>query len=352
MTAPDPIAASPRELLPVLEAFGLGTPCEVRPLGGTGTRKWDVATAGGRFVVRLRAAEFADRDATRFQHEVLQRLQRAGFPVPAPLTAHSGATWFAQGGNVYEVLSWIEGEPFVENDSAAVENLGILLARMHRLFTDDPPQMKTTGLREDHPDLMRPYLAGLRQLAHDDRQDRELTELTRQLDHVAAKLDAGLYASLPQSVIHGDVHRGNLRFRQSRVAAIYDFDYLHVQARARDLSDGLISFASRRGEPFDPDVIHSLVQPFVPDAARCQLLLRGYQSVTPLTEREWQALPWLIRSRWIQMRLRGARKLAEDQRLHFVLHRFFEVIDWLDREAAGFFLGLKRNLGGADSDVQ
>jgi Ser/Thr protein kinase RdoA (MazF antagonist) len=352
MTEPDLIAAPPSELLPVLEAFGLGAPREVRPLGGTGTRKWDVATARGRFVVRLRAAEFADGDATRFQHEVLRRLERAGFPVPAPLTAQSGATWFAQDGNVYEVLSWIEGEPFSESDSAAVENLGILLARMHRLFTDNPPRMKNNGSREDHPDLMRPYLARLRSLVHDDRQERELTDLGRQLDHVATKLDAGLYASLPRSVIHGDVHRGNLRFRQARVAAIYDFDYLNVQARARDLSDGLISFASRRGEPFDPDVIHSLVQPFVPDGPRCQLLLRGYQSVAPLTEREWQALPWLIRSRWIQMRLRGARKLAEDQRIPFVLHRFFEVIDWLDREAAGFFLALKQDLRGAGSDVQ
>ncbi len=306
MTEPHPIAAPPGELPAVFEAFGLGVPDEVRPLGGTGTRKWDVATAGGRFVVRLRAAEFADLDATRFQHEVLRRLDQAGFPVPAPLIGKSGTSWFAQDGRVYEVLSWIEGEPFVESDAAAVENLGILLARMHRLFADNPPPAKKAGLREDHPDLMRPYLARLRPLARDARQSRELAEVGRQLDDVAAKLDAGLYASLPHSLIHGDVHRGNLRFRQSRVAAMYDFDYLDVQARARDLSDGLISFASRRGDPFDPDVIHSLVQPFVPDGPRCQLLLRGYQSVVPLTDLEWQAFPWLIRSRWIQMRLRGA----------------------------------------------
>lgn len=281
--------APPRELPAVLDAFGLGAARKVRLLGGTGTRKWDVATAGGRFVVRLRAAEFADLDATRFQHEVLRRLDRAGFPVPAPLLGKSAASWFVQDGNVYEVLSWIEGEPFVESDAAAVENLGVLLARMHRLFAGDPPSAKQTRLREDHPALMRPYLAKLRPLARDARQAQELTELDRQLDDVAAKLDAGLYVSLPQSLIHGDIHRGNLRFRHSCVAAMYDFDYLDVQARARDLSDALISFASRRGEPFDPDVIHSLVQPFVPDGPRCQLLLRGYQSVAPLTDREWQA---------------------------------------------------------------
>ena len=171
MTEPHPIAAPPGELPALLEAFGLGVPDEVRSLGGTGTRKWDVVTAGGRFVVRLRAAEFADLDATRFQHEVLRRLDRAGFPVPAPLIGKSGISWFAQDGRVYEVLSWIEGEPFVESDAAAVENLGILLARMHRLFADNPPPAKKHGLREDHPDLMRPYLARLRPLARDARQE-------------------------------------------------------------------------------------------------------------------------------------------------------------------------------------
>ena len=169
-------------------------------------------------------------------------------------------------------------------------------------------------------------------------------ELGRQVDSVAAQLDAGLYASLPQSVIHGDVHRGNLRFRQSRVAAIYDFDYLDVQARARDISDSLMFFASSRSEPNDPYAIRSLVQPFRPEPSHCRALLHGYQGVSLLTEGEWRALPLLIRSRWLQMRLRGARKVAPDEKVSFVLDRFFEVIDWLDREAVDFFTDLRKNL--------
>ena len=131
---------------------------------------------------------------------------------------------------------------------------------------------------------------------------------------------------------------------------MYDFDYLGVQARARDLSDGLILFASRRDDPLDPNEIRSLAQPFVPDLAQYRALLRGYQSVTPLTEQEWRALPLLMRSRWIQIRLRGARKIAEDQRIRFVLHRFFEVIDWLDREADALFRTLKNSIEPMDRD--
>jgi Ser/Thr protein kinase RdoA (MazF antagonist) len=340
---PSRAATTSQELLPVLRAFGLGDPLGIVPMGGTATHKWDVTTPQGRFVVRVRAAEFADHDATRFDHEVLHRLAQGGFPVPMPPVNLDGSTWFGHDSRVLEVLSWIEGDPFLEGDQAAIRSLGNLLARFHRVFADNPPLGKQGRLREDHPELMRPYLSRLR-LAASAQEDRELGAIQKLLDEVAAKLDSGLYAAMPHSVIHGDVHPGNVRFRHSQVAALYDFDYLGVQARARDLSDALISFTSRRGDVFDPNVMHSLVQPFVPDWSLCRLLLSGYQDESPLTETEWRALPLLVRSRWIQMRLRGARKVPEDQRIRFVLQRFFEVIDWLDREGNAFFDALKQNL--------
>ena len=162
---PDQAPTMPKELLPVLRAFGLGDPLEIVPLGGTATHKWDVTTSQRRFVVRVRAAEFADLDATRFDHEVLHRLAQAGFPVPSPLTNVDGSTWLVHDGHVLEVLSWIEGEPFAEGNATAIQSLGNLLARFHCVFSDDLPPGKKDRLREDHPDLMRPYVAGLRRLA-------------------------------------------------------------------------------------------------------------------------------------------------------------------------------------------
>ena len=229
----------------VLGAFGLGTSVDVQPAGGTASPKWAVRSAGGRFLVRVRPAEFADPESIRFDHDALGRLKRAGLPVPIPL------------------------------------------------------------------------------------------------DLVRHSLDAGLYAGLPHGLIHGDFHPGNVRFRGSAVAAIYDFDYLNVQARARDVSDGLIFFAATRDAALDPDDVRSLTQPFVPDSRRSRLLLEGYQSMSLLSDPEWKALPLLIRSRWLQMRLRGSRKVPEDEKAGYVLDRFWEVIDWLDHEASGFFDDLR-----------
>jgi Ser/Thr protein kinase RdoA (MazF antagonist) len=168
---------------------------------------------------------------------------------------------------------------------------------------------------------------------HHDQLDR----VERELNIVRERLTTALVDSLPHRVIHGDVHPGNVRFRGSEVAALYDFDYLSVQARVRDVADGLIFFAAQRRTVLDPCSIRSLTQPFVLAAERCRILLRAYQHADGLTEQEWHALPLLIRSRWIQMRLRGLRKLEPRDGLEFVLDGFFEVIDWLDRESPAFF---------------
>ena len=73
-------------------------------------------------------------------------------------------------------------------------------------------------------------------------------------------------------------------------------------------------------------------------------LLDGYQYVTPLTDLEWRALPLLLRSLWIQNRLRGSRKVPREEKASFVLDRFFEVIDWLDQKGASFFAEVRERL--------
>jgi len=327
----------------VLAAFGLGPLRAVWPIGGTASPKWGAETADGRWVVRVRPAEFAGDSSVGFDHHVLRRLRAAGFPVPDPQARPDGATALEIDGRVYEVLRFVAGDPFREGDLAALAGLGRFLARWHTTLAHDFPPPKPCPLREDHPQLMEPYLAALRGLANDDATRRQLDEIGRQLDRVRRELDSGLYQRLPQAIIHGDVHPGNLRFRGAEVAAVYDFDYLSAQARVRDLVDGLMSFASRRDRPLDCDDIRSLTQPVRPELDRCRALLAGYQSLTAIEPGEWEAMPLVIRSRWIQERLRGARKVPPREKIGFVLDRFFEVLDWLDRRSPSFFQELRQS---------
>lgn len=326
--------------------FGLEAVRAVESLGGTASPKWAIDTAQGRFVVRRRHAEFAAAGATRFDHVLLTRLAAAGLPVPRPLSRPGGSTALEHEGHVYEVLAWVEGEPFDENDPRAVAGIGAFLARFHEALAGDIPPGKEGQLREEHPDRLTPYLADLYLRTTDPQRLRQLDAMAEQLDLVRRELDAALYPLLPHGVIHGDVHPGNFRFREGEVSAVYDFDYLGVQAQVRDVSDAIMFFASRRDSPLEPNRIRSLTQPFVPDLERSRRLLQSYAARRPLTDSEWQALPWLVRSRWLQMRLRGSRKVPPEEKVSFVLDRFFEVLDWLDGRDEEFFRGLRAAVGG------
>lgn len=342
----DARARSAEDILARVAAeFGLEEPRVVEALGGTASPKWAIDTRQGRFVVRRRHAEFASAGATHFDHVLLAGLAAAGLPVPRPLARHDGSTALAHEGQVYEVLAWLDGDPFVEGDTQAIAGMGAFLARFHQALGANIPSGKEGQVREEHPDRLTPYLAGLYPRAGSPEIQRQLGVLAEQLDLVRGELDAGLYGSLPHGIIHGDVHPGNFRFHGGEVAAVYDFDYLGVQAQVRDVSDALMFFASRRDAPLEPNRIRSLTQPFTPDPAWCRRLLQSYTSRRPLVEREWQGLPWLVRSRWLQMRLRGSRKVPAEEKVSFVLHQFFDVVAWLDREGPRFFERLRDDLG-------
>jgi homoserine kinase type II len=324
-----------------VEAFRLGQPERIWPLGGTATPKFAFETPQGQFVVRIRPAEFAADGLVRFDHQVLWRLAEAGLPVPRPQRRPDGTSSLRLDGRVVEVLSWVEGQRYSPGDRTAVGDVGRFLARFHAAIADNMPPGKETFLREDHPDLLLPYVQQLEALCRSADQSAQVRQIGRQIELVRENLDQQLWPRLPKAVTHGDIHPGNLRFTDSRVTAVYDFDYLSVQARVHDVAHALIFFAARRDSVLDPDDIYSLTQPFVLDGQWARALTDGYQEVSRITDLEWAAMPLAIRSQWAQFRLRGSRKVPLEQKVPYVLERFFEVIEWLDRAAPDFFERLR-----------
>jgi hypothetical protein len=128
------------------------------------------------------------------------------------------------------------------------------------------------------------------------------------------------------------------------VSAVYDFDYLSLQARVRDLCDALMFFTATRDRPLDPNDIYSLTAPYLLDPDRAVVLLESYCKTNRLVECEWEAIPWILRSLWCQNRLRGSRKVKESQKLAFVLDRFFEQTDWLDQSSTELLAAVQRQV--------
>ena len=267
----------------VLAAFGLGSARSINVLGGTATPKWDVTTEHGRFVVRIRPPEFAASDRTAFTYQTLLRLAAAGLPIPRPQSPPSGETGLSRNDATFEVLTWIDGDSWSADVVGATHGIGVFLARFHTVLAHDHPKDNPEQLREDHPDRLQAILDSLIARTDDAVAKQQLEKIKALLVQGRRELESSLYPSLPRTVIHGDFHPGNVRFHGADVAALYDFDYLAVQARARDIVVALMFFASDRSTPYEPDHIRSLTQPFIPNFEASQAVLSGYQSITPLT---------------------------------------------------------------------
>jgi Ser/Thr protein kinase RdoA (MazF antagonist) len=207
------------------------------------------------------------------------------------------------------------------------------------------PAGKEAFIREDHPDSLQPYYQALWERPESRGREPELERLGRELERVRGHLSDGLYATLPAALVHGDFHPGNVRFDPEGVCAVYDFDYLSRQARVRDLSDALLFFARQSGlhdSPSDTSDIRSLTRSTTPDPQKSAAILAAYTRQSPLIHEEWRALPWLMRSRWLQIRLRGARKVPPEEKVNFVLDDLFHLPQWLDEFGAAFFAELRQ----------
>jgi Ser/Thr protein kinase RdoA (MazF antagonist) len=324
-----------------LQSYEISGVERVARAGGTASPKYVVEAGGSRYMLRLRPEQFADQRLIAFDHRALQQLKAAKLPVPIPVSTSSGQTWTRVGSAVYELLTWVDGASFVWEDTRSLVHLGNSLARFHQALQGKVPPGKEGWRREDHPGEMRQLCASIARLARTKSEREALAGVAEQIDLVDRELDSRLYTSLPQRVIHGDLHPGNVGFDRSRVSAIYDFDYLSVQSRMRDVADAIMFFAASREDPLNHDDVYSLTQPFQPDWARTKLMLQSYHSFEPLTSAEWDAASLLMRSRWIQIRLRGSRKVPVHEKVDFVLDRFFQSIRWLDTEAGDFFESLQ-----------
>ena len=281
----------------ITAAFDVGRPTSAQPVGA--------------FLLRRRPDEFAVQEYAAFDHAAVTRMADAGLPVPRPL-GHVSVN-----GGVFEMYTWLDAPPASDASPGAV---GRFLADMHRVFAGGAPAGKEGMLREDHPDLIEPYVNQLRALPGAPQAD--LDAVVEQLNLVRSYLGDEHWRSLPQTVIHGDLHPGNLHVVGDVVVGLFDFDYLSVQARVRDLGDAMIFFADRP-RLYHTDNIHSLVQPFTLNGDHCRALIDAYD---PLTDDERAALPWVLRSRCLQMKLRAIRKVADNRKLDIVFDGLFETL--------------------------
>jgi homoserine kinase type II len=331
---------SDREARTVLGFWRL-KPVFMRPGGGTANASVIIVGSRGQFFLRRRNIRYSAPDQLTFDHSVLHELAKAGLPVPKIIRTPQGSRWVEHDGRIYELFDLIEGQDADPESLEEIAEAARVLAKLHLATKDLEPSGKKAWPRYFDP---KAQLKGLKEakkllksgMAGDfgNIEPQEVAEtidfLIDQAKFADEKLPDKLYWSFPQTIIHGDWHPANLKFKDHKIVGIFDFDWASRQPRVVDVTDGLLFFGSRRKGKIEGADIWSLTQPFELDWDRMALFMREYRAQINLTREEMSALPDLMIARFLYMRVDAmVRKIEPKNQLRFLVTGVKGPFEWI-----------------------
>lgn len=295
-TDPRP-ALTAEDILFVTREYGLRAPVDHREFawGSSRVAKARVRASGRDWMLKVRPAAEAARLGP--VHAFQLHLARRGCPVARPMPNLRGETVTMGPRGACELFPWIEGSRWsgrVEEAAevgaavgamllaaegfAAPERHGHAARRPESALSLAPAQLAAAALREDP--------------AADSAEVEQLAVrvIGRTTDARALAERAGI-ASAPVSHIHGDIHAGNVRFHDGRLAAIVDFDECRPALRARDIAMAALHFGMVGGPAEDPPAAGDELRP----GHVLSLAIAASKGMdSPLRPEEVRSLPWLM----------------------------------------------------------
>ncbi len=220
--------------------------------------------------------------------EMLERLARAGLPVPAPVADLNGRTIGEVDGHPTLLAPRLPGTHPSAPSATQCRAIGRFLAHMHRTCIDlDGPA---------HPRDAAWLEAGLaafsRQLDYLSR-----TRLESAIGAIASAERRPDFARLPKGLVHGDLFRDNAMFMGTHLTGVIDFHHAARAPLAFDLAVVAMDWCT--------DAEGRL------DVQRTRALLEAYASIRPLTREElwfWPLMLVQACARFLVARLHSPRK--------------------------------------------
>jgi homoserine kinase type II len=297
----------------ITRAHGLGEARAVEGiLAGSVNSNYFVEAARRVFV---RVYEEQEADGLAYEWALLEHLARAGMPVPPPVPGPPPGTLRVAGKpiGVFEVVGGVESCQAAV-DEARARAAGAFVGRIHRVGASFPTRRVT---RFGLPQLE----ARLRHVEALDRPELAdaLSEVRDALEEVRRR-----WPPLPSGVVHGDLFRDNVRFRDegsAEIVAVLDWESAADGAYVFDLAVALLAWCV--GDHLDPALARAMIagyqserglQPEERAALRLALIRAAVRfTVTRITDyhlRRGQAQVWKDYRRFL-MRLRWARSIDD-----------------------------------------
>jgi homoserine kinase type II len=260
------------DLAQFVASYGLGTLLSYKGIAeGVENTNYVVHTEKGPFLLTLYEKRVAPDDLPFFLG-LMEHLSNAGITCPTPIRDTQGRILRTLAGRPAALVTFLEGVWIRRPQPKHCLALGEAMAKLHlagRGFA---------GTRANALGLSgwRPLYERFR-----SRADEIAPGLSTTIEQELDVLEADWPEGLDQGIIHADLFPDNVFFLGDRLSALIDFYFACNDALSYDVAVTLNAWC------FETD--HSF------NVTKGRALLKGYQSIRPLTAAERDALPLLAR---------------------------------------------------------
>lgn len=334
----------------VEENYDLGEVIKVERIkGGYVNISYLVETFNGRYFLR-RYRSTAKKNEVEFEHELIEHLINSGFKkTPQLYKTKNGKTYVSKFEKknhhkklvFYALFEFASGEDkytwyYPYCNILELRDAAKTLAEYHMHVKGFKPKSKKKTLpldklifnlrkefenlskKVDETDFCKLFLSNKEKLKE------KSVEVYKELKTVG-------YAALPKIVVFGDFHLGNLKFKDNKVTAMYDFDWVKWDARAYDVAYAIYYTCGVWGEKGENAIDVNKALEFF--KAYQKTFIEKGEANASLNEMEIKALPALIKAvnlfliHWdIDDFYAGDKNVNEY--LKFLTHDL-ELMDWL-----------------------
>jgi len=236
---------------------------------GVENSNYSLRTTSGDFILTLYEKRVDPADLPWFLG-LMEHLAKRGVPCPLPVKGQDGNALRALAGRPAAITTFLPGVWPRRVRPEHCAPLGEALARLH-LAGEDFTTARRNALGPDgwpplwerartHADSLRPGLAA-------------------EIDSALARVLDLWPVDLPAGHIHADLFPDNVFFLAGRVSGLIDFYFAATDILSYDIAVCLNAWC------FEPDYDFNVT--------KARAMLRGYQSLRPLSQPEQQALPVL-----------------------------------------------------------
>jgi len=262
----------------VLNEFGIKSKPKYIEVPGGFNNNYDIFVSEGRFFLKRKPESRVSNTLT--DCEVSQYLFEKGVETGKPLKSAEGVFEVRDGGYVYSMFNYKDGENYNFSDEN-ITKAGESLAMFHANMID---YARKISFGEDTLTWSKEMLEELEIEGWKEKLSNAEIEFAKHLSRML------------KTPIHWDFHGGNIKIIGGKIVP-FDFEFVHYGYRVLDIANSSICLTAI--SPPDYGDAESFIQKCELDFRENRLFLAGYENITSLNDEELQVFPEALDVAWI-----------------------------------------------------